>query len=78
MENKLNFRLRKVLHSDKQKNPQYIQDVIRSDVFYLLNNYYEVEYDDIEVTVDLSKDNLYKIKINATGDRIKMMSALPQ
>ena len=64
-------RLDNVIKKDKQINPQYMKDVIKSDIFYLLNNYFEVEYDDIDISIDLNENNKYSIKISSIGDRMK-------
>ena len=71
-------RLDNVIKKDKQINPQYMKDVIKSDIFYLLNNYFEVEYSDIDITINLTDNNLYNININAIGDRMKAMQILPR
>ena len=70
-------RLNNVIKKDKQINPQYMKDVIKSDIFYLLNNYFEVEFEDINISIDLAENNMYLININALGDRMKAMSILP-
>lgn len=71
-------RLNNVIRQDKKVNPQYITEVIKSDIFYLLNNYFEVEYEDINIGIDVGENNLYKIAISAKGDRIKTMQVLPR
>ena len=71
-------RVDNVIKNDKKINPQYMKDVIKSDIFYLLNNYFEVEFNDINITIDLNENNLYSININAIGDRMKAMSILPR
>ena len=71
-------RLDNVIKKDKQLNPQYMKDVIKSDIFYLLNNYFEVEYSDINISIDLTDNNMYSININAIGDRMKAMQILPR
>lgn len=71
-------RLDNVIKKDKQINPQYMKDIIKSDMFYLLNNYFEVEFNDIEITIDLTENNMYCININAIGDRMKALQILPR
>ncbi len=70
-------RLNEVIKKDKQINPQYMKDVIRSDIFYLLNNYFEVEYDDVKVAIDVDNNNKYTMSIVAVGDRLKAMQIIP-
>ncbi|MBO5909959.1 MAG: hypothetical protein J6Q15_00470 [Clostridia bacterium] len=71
-------RLENVIKKDKQINPQYMKEVIKSDIFYLLNNYFEVEYKDINIAINLNENNTYKLDITAIGDRIKMINVLPR
>ena len=71
-------RLDNVIKKDKQINPQYMKDVVKSDIFYLLNNYFEVEYDDIDISINLTDNNMYSINISAIGDRMKAMQILPR
>ena len=71
-------RLDNVIKKDKQINPQYMKEVIKSDVFYVLNNYFEVQFDDIDISIDLTDNNMYALKINAVGDRMKIMQILPR
>lgn len=71
-------RLDNVIKKDKQINPQYMKEVIKSDVFYLLNNYFEVEYSDIKISINLNENNTYNLDISAVGDRMKSMNILPR
>ena len=71
-------RLDNVIKKDKKINPQYMKEVIKSDIFYMLNNYFEVEFGDIDISIDLTKNNMYMLKINALGDRMKAMQILPR
>ena len=71
-------RLENVIKKDKQVSPQYMKDVIKSDIYYLLNNYFEVQFGDININIDLTENNIYSISINALGDRMKAMKILPR
>ena len=71
-------RLDNVIKRDKKINPQYMKEVIKSDIFYVLNNYFEVQFDDIDISIDLTDNNMYALKINAVGDRMKIMQILPR
>ena len=72
----LKKRLNNVIQQDKEHNPKYLINVIKSDFFYLINNYFEVDFEDIEIAINL-KDDKYIISLNCKGDRIKIMKALP-
>ena len=72
----LKKRLSSVLKKDKENNPKYLLEVIKSDFYYLINNYFEVDFKDIDIDI-VVKGDAYKIAINSKGDRIKLMQALP-
>ncbi len=72
----LKKRLNQVIQKDKVNNPKYLIDVIKSDFYYLINNYFEVDFDDINIEVDVVKDK-YEIVITCKGDRMKIMQMLP-
>ena len=71
-------RLDNLIKKDKKTNPQYMKEVIKSDIYYLLNNYFEVQFADIDIAIDLREDNMYSINIKAVGDRMKAMQMLPR
>ena len=70
-------RLNLVVQKNKENNPTHLIDVIKSDFYYLINNYFEVDFDNIEIDVDVVCDK-HEIVITCKGDRIKLMQALPQ
>ena len=65
-----------MIEKDKQDSPKLLTDVIKSDFFYLINNYFEVSFDDVDVKISVNKND-YTIQILAVGDRIKLMKTLP-
>ena len=72
----LKKRLNLVIQKDKVNNPKYLIEVIKSDFYYLINNFFEVDFNDIDVSVEVEKDK-YEIKITCVGDRMKIVKALP-
>ena len=72
----LKNRLNSIIEKDKKTNPQYLNNVIKSDFFYLISNYFEVDFDDIQVDID-TDGNKYVITLSATGERMKIMKTLP-
>ena len=72
----LKNRLNKVIEKDKRTNPKYIIDVLKSDFYYLINNFFEVDFEDIEIDIELNKDK-YEINLKCFGDRIKAVKTLP-
>lgn len=72
----LKQRLSAMIEKDKKDNPKYLIDVIKSDFFYLINNYFEVAFDDIKLEINADKND-YVISILCVGERIKLMHTLP-
>ncbi len=72
----LKNRLTAMIEKDKQDSPKLLTDVIKSDFFYLINNYFEVSFDDIDVKITVNKND-YTIQVLTVGDRIKLMKTLP-
>ena len=70
-------RLNSVIQKDKKTNPQYIINIIKSDFYYLINNYFEVDFDDISIDVGVDNDK-YSIRLSCVGDRIKFVKSLPE
>lgn len=73
----LKQRLNTVIQKDKKTNPKYIIEIIKSDFYYLINNYFEVDFSDINIAIDLNNDK-YVINIDCSGDRIKLVNGLPE
>lgn len=72
-ENELSMRLKDVIKKDKEDSPRYVKDVIKSDFFYMINNFFDVEFGDISIDIDVDDNNKYSISISAIGDRAKVL-----
>lgn len=66
-------RLSSIIKKNKENSPEYMADVIKSDFFYLINNYFEVDFNDINVEILVDEKNNYNINLTCLGDRIKLM-----
>ncbi|MBR4998566.1 MAG: cell division topological specificity factor MinE [Clostridia bacterium] len=73
----LKQRLNNVIQKDKENNPKHLISVIKSDFYYLINNYFEVDFEDLNIAINL-KDDKYIISVECKGDRIKLMKCLPE
>lgn len=73
----LKKRLDTIIQKDKETNPKYLIDVIKSDFFYMISNYFEVNFEDIHLDIQPCA-NSYKISINCLGDRMKLAKTLPE
>ncbi|MEG1751715.1 MAG: hypothetical protein RR140_01390 [Clostridia bacterium] len=69
-------RLEKVLVQDKTKNPNFVCQVLRSDIKQLMNNYAEVD-GDIFVDVSLTETG-YNFFIKCSARRLKSFGSLPE
>ncbi len=72
----LKNRLNSIIEKDKKTNPQYLNNVIKSDFFYLISNYFEVNFEDISVDINV-EGSCYSIEIKTIGERMKTMKTLP-
>jgi len=72
----LKKRLNAVVQKDKSTNPKYLEEVIKSDFYYLISNYFEVDLMDICTEIK-AEENKYSIKIRCLGDRMKLVRTLP-
>ena len=72
----LKKRLTDIIQKDKVNNPKYIINVIKSDFYYLINNYFEVDFADIDIEINVVQDK-YNISVSCKGDRMKLMQSLP-
>jgi len=70
-------RLNNIIETDKKTNPKYLLGVIKSDFYYLINNYFEVDFEDIEISIDVINEQ-YNIQIKSKGERVKMFKILPE
>ena len=69
-------RIKKVISVDKQYNFDNLKELIRSDEFFLLKNYFDVEFDKIDI--DITKDDFgaFYIQISTKANRVKMPKTL--
>ena len=72
----LKKRLNSLIQKDKENNPKYLIQVIKSDLYYLLNNYFEVDICDINLDITVENDK-FLITLNCLGDRMKIVKILP-
>lgn len=72
----LKKRLDRVINKDKETNPKYLRQVIKSDFFYLISNYFEVDFEEIEVDITVDDNSKYEIVLNCKGERVKLMKSI--
>lgn len=70
-------RLKKVLISDKNFNPEQLIKVLKSDIFNVFNNYCSIINNDVSVSVKVLDNGEYSFKVECTADRLKIFGSLP-
>ena len=69
-------RLKNLLLLDKIKAPSSLEDVLRSDIYGILENYFVTLPKSIDVRLSIDEDNLYDIKIFLKAEKIKSMGRI--
>ena len=75
MENELlscENRLRAMIISDKQNTPQRINKVLKSEIIFVLKNYFDTTSEDVDVDIQIDEFGKYNIFINAEARGIKV------
>lgn len=70
-------RLKHVLIADKHFNPDRIKQVIKSDIYHVLENYAHINGDNIYVDIEITPSGAYHFKIDAISQNLKIFGALP-
>ena len=68
-------RLEKVLVKDKMEEPKKLEEILKSDILKILQDYMDIT--NISVNFDVSLDG-YKLNINADAKRVKSFGILPR
>ena len=69
-------RLKTILISDKKQNPKKIVKIIKSEVFYILKNYFDLNIENFNVNIDVDDKKRYVVSINFESNNIKMANTL--
>ncbi len=67
-------RLKNMIVSDKKENPMRIVKIVKSEVLYVLKNYFEITASDIDVEIGVNEEGRYQININGVSRAIKVAS----
>lgn len=65
-------RLKSMIIIDKKENPQRIERLIKSELLYVLKNYFDVTYENLEVDIFVDKDGAYNLNLNLKSNTIKI------
>lgn len=70
---KIEDRLKYMLISDKHFDSNEFVKVLTSDLFELMQNYFELNIEDINLNLDVDKiNNSYKLNFELKSDRLKI------
>ncbi len=67
-------RLRNMLIRDRQDNPQKINRILKSEILYVLKNYFDLKDYDLDIDVSLGNNGYYHLSIQADCHNIKSVS----
>ncbi|MDR3263741.1 MAG: hypothetical protein LBT30_05465 [Clostridiales bacterium] len=74
--NKTAGRLKNVLMIDKIKSPSGLEDVLKSDVYGVLENYFDIIPPSIDVRLNIDENNLYDIRISLKAKNAKSIGII--
>ena len=69
-------RLKQVLINDKHFNPAKFNEVLASDIFKVLQNYMEIQKDDILSRIDFDAEGNYVFRCKVKCNKIKVIGIL--
>lgn len=65
-------RLKSMIITDKQNTPQKINKVLKSEIVFVLNNYFDITNDDTYIDIQIDEFGKYNILINAEARGMKI------
>ena len=71
MLNKNKNRAEQILLKDKLQETNCFTEVVRSDVYNMLNNYFQVAEKSLSINVEVDNYGIYTININCKADKLK-------
>ena len=69
-------RLKSMMIIDKFESSQKINKVIKAEVIYLLNNYFDITSEDVDLDLGIDKNGEYVLSITAKSRFMKVASCL--
>ena len=67
-------RLKKMLVKDKKDNPHKITNILKSEILYVLKNYFELQNYDIDIDIRIKDNGMYHLVIEAECRNIKCVT----
>ena len=66
-------RLKNMLIADKKENPAKIERLLKSELFYLLRNFFEINSEDLSVDIAVNSIGRFEFVITGMASGIKMV-----
>ena len=57
---------------DKKENPQRIERVIRAEIFHILKNFFDIAYEDMDISLEVDADGRYVLNMSCISNTIKV------
>ena len=70
MQKNVNKRLNNIILRDKNDNIVFMNNLLKSDIFYLLNNYFDIIFDDILCEIKNDNDG-YHLRVEMCAKHTK-------
>lgn len=65
-------RLKNIISADKKENPIKIERLLKSEIYYILKNYFEINSEDMSLNLKINEDGKYQLQLNAISRSIKI------
>jgi len=66
-----NDRIKNIIFTDKNETSIKINKVLKAEILYVLQNYMNIASEDLNLEVNLNKNNLYELKVIGVATSIK-------
>ena len=70
------LRIKDILKRDKEDFSPSLLTLIKSEIYQLLSNYFEIELSDINISYFVTEDGKYEFKITMQSNRLKNQNYL--
>lgn len=65
-------RLKNMVIIDKKENPQRIERLLKSELLYVLKNYFDISYEDLDVSLGVTEGGEYALSVSLLSKVIKI------
>lgn len=62
-------RLKNLIATDRNENPNKILKLLKSEVLNVLRNYFDINFDDLDISIIINKKGEYDLQINAISKK---------